>query len=135
MNRVKSREHLLQLAYQMEITSESALQTFNDFVENEELLKSDLDLEYIKSGLLGIEENKEKINSLIEEQLVKWKLNRISKVNLSILRISVYEMLFAEDVPGKVSINEAIELCKKYSDNKSVSFINGVLDKVYKSIN
>lgn len=135
MNRVKSREHLLQLAYQMEITSESALQTFNDFVENEELLKSDLDLEYIKSGLLGIEKNKEKINSLIEEQLVKWKLNRISKVNLSILRISVYEMLFAEDVPGKVSINEAIELCKKYSDNKSVSFINGVLDKVYKSIN
>ena len=135
MNRVKSREHLLQLVYQMEITSESALQTFNDFVENEEILKSDLDLEYIKAGLLGIEENKEKINSLIEEQLVKWKLNRISKVNLAILRISVYEMLFAEDVPGKVSINEAIELCKKYSDNKSVSFINGVLDKVYKSIN
>ena len=135
MNRVKSREHLLQLVYQMEITSESALQTFNDFVENEEILKSDLDLEYIKAGLLGIEENKEKINSLIEEQLVKWKLNRISKVNLAILRISVYEMLFAEDVPGKVSINEAIELCKKYSDNKSVSFINGVLDQVYKSIN
>lgn len=135
MNRVKSREHLLQLAYQMEITSESALETFNDFVENEEILKSDLDLEYIKAGLLGIEENKEKINSLIETQLVKWKLNRISKVNLSILRISVYEMLFAEDVPGKVSINEAIELCKKYSDNKSVSFINGVLDKIYKSLN
>lgn len=135
MNRVKSREHLLQLAYQMEITSESALQTFNDFVENEEILKSDLDLEYIKAGLLGIEENKEKLNSLIEAQLVKWKLNRISKVNLSILRISVYEMLFAEDVPGKVSINEAIELCKKYSDNKSVSFINGVLDKIYKSMN
>lgn len=135
MNRVKSREHLLQLAYQMEITSESALQTFNDFVENEEILKSDLDLAYIKAGLLGIEENKEKLNSLIEAQLVKWKLNRISKVNLSILRISVYEMLFAEDVPGKVSINEAIELCKKYSDNKSVSFINGVLDKIYKSMN
>lgn len=135
MNRVKSREHLLQLAYQMEITSESALETFNDFVENEEILKSDLDLEYIKAGLLGIEENKDKINSLIETQLVKWKLNRISKVNLSILRISAYEMLFAEDVPGKVSINEAIELCKKYSDNKSVSFINGVLDKIYKSLN
>ncbi|MDZ5252768.1 transcription antitermination factor NusB [Clostridium sp. LIBA-8841] len=135
MNRVKSREHLLQLAYQMEITSESALQTFNDFVENEEILKSDLDLAYIKAGLLGIEKNKEKLNSLIEAQLVKWKLNRISKVNLSILRISVYEMLFAEDVPGKVSINEAIELCKKYSDNKSVSFINGVLDKIYKSMN
>ncbi|MBI6091650.1 transcription antitermination factor NusB [Clostridium perfringens] len=134
MNRVKSREYLLQLAYQMEITSETALETFNSFMENEDISKDDLDLAYIKSGLLGIEENKEKLDSLIESQLVKWKLNRISKVNLSILRISTYEILFAEDVPGKVSINEAIELCKKYSDNKSVSFINGVLDKVYKNM-
>ena len=123
MNRVKSREYLLQLAYQMEITSETALETFNSFMENEDISKDDLDLAYIKSGLLGIEENKEKLDSLIESQLVKWKLNRISKVNLSILRISTYEMLFA-----------AIELCKKYSDNKSVSFINGVLDKVYKNM-
>ncbi|EGT3615731.1 transcription antitermination factor NusB [Clostridium perfringens] len=135
MNRVKSREYLLQLAYQMEITSETAIETFNSFMENEDISKDDLDLAYIKSGLVGIEENKEKLNSLIEAQLVKWKLNRISKVNLSILRIATYEMLFAEDVPGKVSINEAIELCKKYSDNKSVSFINGVLDKVYKNMN
>ncbi|PWX66177.1 transcription antitermination factor NusB [Clostridium perfringens] len=134
MNRVKSREYLLQLAYQMETTSETALETFNSFMENEDISKDDLDLAYIKSGLLGIEENKEKLDSLIESQLVKWKLNRISKVNLSILRISTYEILFAEDVPGKVSINEAIELCKKYSDNKSVSFINGVLDKVYKNM-
>lgn len=134
MNRVKSREYLLQLAYQMEITSETALETFNSFMENEDISKDDLDIAYIKSGLLGIEENKEKLDSLIESQLVKWKLNRISKVNLSILRISTYEILFAEDVPGKVSINEAIELCKKYSDNKSVSFINGVLDKVYKNM-
>ena len=134
MNRVKSREYLLQLAYQMEITSETALETFNSFMENEDISKDDLDLAYIKSGLLGIEENKEKLDSLIESQLVKWKLNRISKVNLSILRISTYEILSAEDVPGKVSINEAIELCKKYSDNKSVSFINGVLDKVYKNM-
>ncbi|HFE9681925.1 TPA: transcription antitermination factor NusB [Clostridium perfringens] len=134
MNRVKSREYLLQLAYQMEITSETALETFNSFMENEDISKDDLDLAYIKSGLLGIEENKKKLDSLIESQLVKWKLNRISKVNLSILRISTYEILFAEDVPGKVSINEAIELCKKYSDNKSVSFINGVLDKVYKNM-
>lgn len=134
MNRVKSREYLLQLAYQMEITSETALETFNSFMENEDISKDDLDLAYIKSGLLGIEENKEKLDSLIESQLVKWKLNRISKVNLSILRISTYEILFAEDVPGKVSINEAIELCKKYSDNKSVSFINGVLDKVYNNM-
>ena len=134
MNRAKSREYLLQLAYQMEITSETALETFNSFMENEDISKDDLDLAYIKSGLLGIEENKEKLDSLIESQLVKWKLNRISKVNLSILRISTYEILFAEDVPGKVSINEAIELCKKYSDNKSVSFINGVLDKVYKNM-
>ncbi len=70
-------------------------------MENEDISKDDLDLAYIKSGLLGIEENKEKLDSLIESQLVKWKLNRISKVNLSILRISTYEILFAEDVPER----------------------------------
>lgn len=133
MNRVKSRENLLQLAYQMEITGDTAAETYESFMENEEISKDDLDLAYIKTCLEGIKENKERLDEIITAQLVNWKLNRISKVNLSILRVAIYEIMHKEDIPEKVSINEAIELCKKYSDDKSVSFINGVLDKVYKN--
>lgn len=134
MNRVKSRELLLQLVYQMGITSDTPQETFQTLIENEDISKEDIDLEYIKDCLIGINENKEAIDEKISLQLVSWKLNRVSKVNLSILRIAVYELIFRKDIPEKVSINEAIELCKKYSDDKSVSFINGVLDKVYKSL-
>jgi N utilization substance protein B len=134
MNRVKSREYLLQLTYQMNINKESYDETFESFMDNEEEDKDDLDLSFIKVGLKGIQDNLQVIDNKIEEQLVNWKLNRISKVNLSILRIAIYEMLFREDIPAKVSINEAIELAKKFSDEKSVSFINGVLDQVYKNI-
>ena len=134
MNRSKSREYLLQLVYQMEITGDTPEETFNGFMENNEDKKDNLDLDYIKSALEGIKLNKENIGSKISAQLVNWKLNRISKVNLAILEVAVYEMLFKEDIPEKVSINEAIELCKKYSDDKSVAFINGVLDKAYKNL-
>ena len=134
MNRAKSREYLLQLVYQMEITGDTPEETFNGFMENNEDKKDNLDLDYIKSALEGIKLNKENIDSKISAQLVNWKLNRISKVNLAILEVAVYEMLFKEDIPEKVSINEAIELCKKYSDDKSVAVINGVLDKAYKNL-
>ena len=112
MNRAKSREYLLQLVYQMEITGDTPEETFNGFMENNEDKKDNLDLDYIKSALEGIKLNKENIDSKISAQLVNWKLNRISKVNLAILEVAVYEMLFKEDIPEKVSINEAIELCK-----------------------
>lgn len=81
-----------------------------------------------------MEENRENIDKKIEDSLTKWKLDRISKVNLSILRLAIGEMLYIEDVPEKVAINEAIEMTKKYSDEKSVSFINGVLDKAFKNL-
>lgn len=133
MNRVKSREILLQLNYQMMVTGDTVEEIFNSLMENEEIDKSDVDLEYIKLALIEISECAEEIDKKIAEQLVNWKLKRISKVNLAILKIAVYEMLKREDIPEKVSINEALELCKKFSDDKSVSFINGVLDKIYKS--
>lgn len=134
MNRKKSREYLMQLIYQMEITKESAGEVFDTFMENEEIDKRGIDLTYIKSCLIGVMREKEIIDAKIESKLVNWKLNRVSKVNLAIARLSIYEMLMHKDeeIPAKVSINEAIELCKEFSDEKSVSFINGLLDKVYK---
>ncbi|MFR5264077.1 transcription antitermination factor NusB [Clostridium sp.] len=134
MNRKKSREYLLQLVYQMGITGDNAQDVFDMFMEDEEISKNNLDLEYIKTSLVGIAENKEVIEEKISAQLVNWKINRIAKVNLAILKVAVYEMMHKEDIPAKVSINEAIELCKKFSEEKSISFINGVLDKIYKNL-
>ncbi|MGL4741961.1 MAG: transcription antitermination factor NusB [Sarcina sp.] len=135
MNRKKSREYLMQLVYQMEITKESAGEVFDSFMENEEIDKNGLDLTYIKSCLIGIMREKDLLDAKIKENLVNWKVERLSKVNLSIIRVAVYELLIykEDDIPGKVSINEAIELCKSFSDEKSVSFVNGVLDKIYKN--
>lgn len=132
MNRKKSREYLMQLVYQMQITKESAAEVFESFVENEELSKDGIDLSYIKTCLIGIMTNKDIIDEKISENLVNWKIGRISKVNLAILRVAIYELLYKEDIPAKVAMNEAIEICKEFSEEKSVSFINGVLDKVYK---
>ena len=93
-----------------------------------------IDVEYIKSVVKVVTDNLGTIDDKILSSLVNWKLDRISKVNLTILRLAVGEMLFIEDVPGGAAINEAIELTKKYSDDKSSSFINGVLDKILKTL-
>ena len=100
---------------------------------NEDLDTDTLDMNFIKKIVTGINENLEAINGIIEENSDNWKLNRISKINLAILRVAIYEMVFSEDTPEPVAINEAVELSKHYSDDKSVSFINAVLDRIYKS--
>lgn len=134
MKRQKSREIAMELLFGMALSKNSYEETIENFVENYEMDINTIDLEYVKNTVKVVSENLEKIDSIITGSLVNWKLDRISKVNLTILRLAVGEMLFVEDVPEKVAINEAIELTKRYSDEKSVSFVNGVLDKAFKSI-
>ena len=78
--------------------------------------------------------SKEEIDEIIKNSLINWTIERVSKVNLIIVRLAIAEMLYIDDVPEVVAINEAIELTKKYSDDKSVSFVNGALDKAFKNI-
>ena len=134
MSRKLSREKAMELVFSTMISGDSHIEAVDTFVDNYEDDIEALDLTYIKEGLKGIEENKEYIDSLIEKNLQNWKINRISKVNLAILRLGVYEMKYRDDVPDRVAINEALDLTKKYSDLKSKSFINGVLDKILKEI-
>lgn len=134
MNRKRSREIAMELLFGMTLSKNTIGETIENFKEDYEMKLNTIDLEYIIKALEKVEENKEIIDKKIEDALTNWKIDRISKVNLSILRLSIAEMLYLEDVPGRVSINEAIELTKKYSDEKSVSFVNGVLDKVLKSL-
>ena len=133
MSRKKSREKAMELLFGMTLSKETPNEVIETFVDNYEDNIKELDLDYIKETLEGVEQHKSEIDSIIESNLQNWKIDRISKVNLTILRMGVYERIFESDVPDKVALNEAIELGKVYSDEKSVSFINGVLDKVLKT--
>ncbi|MBS5938955.1 transcription antitermination factor NusB [Clostridium sartagoforme] len=134
MNRKKSREIAMELLFGMTLSKNSLEETISTFKEDFEMKLSTIDLEYIEKILSKVEENKEAIDKKIEGALTNWKFERISKVNLSILRLAIAEILYQDDVPGSVAINEAVEITKKYSDEKSVSFINAVLDKALKSL-
>ena len=115
MKRQKSREKAMELLFSMELSKNSYEETIENFVEDYEMNLNTLDIEYIKSVIKTVTDNLEVIDKKIVESLVNWKLDRISKVNLTILRLAVGEMMFVEDVPGSVAINEAVELTKKYS--------------------
>ena len=86
--------------------------------------------DYVKNVFFGSYENSGKIDDAMEKHLKGWKKERISPVSMAILKLGCYEIMFMEDIPSKVSINEAIELSKKYDDEKSYSFVNGVLNAV-----
>lgn len=130
MNRRKSREIAMKLLFEMSINKEKYEDIIENFKENTDVDLKDVDMSYIIKVLAGVHENITEIDKNIEVHLVKWKLNRLSKMNLAILRISTYEILFEEEIPGKVSVNEGIELAKKYGEDSSPAFINGILAKM-----
>ena len=84
--------------------------------------------DYVKKTFFGVYENFRAIEECIEKCLVGWKRERVSVASVAILRLSVYELMFMEDIPVKVSINEAVEIAKKYDDDKAYTFVNGVLN-------
>lgn len=90
--------------------------------------------EYIKKVFCGVFDNIEEIDSLISENAVGWKIERISKTALSVLRLAIFEIKFYDDIPASVSVNEAVELCKKYATKEDASFVNGILSTVIKKL-
>ncbi|GAA0689454.1 MULTISPECIES: transcription antitermination factor NusB [Clostridium] len=133
MSRKRSREVAMELLFENSIKKEKPEEIIENFLENTEYDIENLDMTYIRDILSGIESNISQIDETIEKYLVKWKLSRISKVNLSILRLATYEILFDDKIPFRVSINEALDLTRRYSDESSVAFVNGVLDKISKN--
>jgi N utilization substance protein B len=130
MNRRKSREAAMKLLFEMSINKEKYEDIIENFKENTDMDLVDIDIEYITKVLAGVQENTKEIDKNIEKHLIKWKLDRLSKMNLAILRISTYEILFEEEIPNKVSVNEGIELAKKYGEDSSPAFVNGILAKM-----
>ena len=132
MNRSASREKAFKLVYSLEVQREKIMDEQIDlFIEGEDI-NDENTIEYIKSIVNGINDNIEKINEIISKNLKPgWTLERISKIDLALLKIAIYEIIYT-DTPYKVAINEAVELSKKYGEETSPNFINGVLASVIK---
>ena len=134
MNRSDMREHTFKLIYSLEIQKVDNIQEQVDLYFESNNIKDEETKKYITDAILGIEKNKAEILSDIEKNLKEeWKLNRISKMDLSVLKLAIYEIKFSE-VPYKVSINEAVELAKKYGEDKSKKFVNGILASIVKEM-
>lgn len=134
MNRSDMRENAFKLIYSLEIQKTENIQEQIDLYFESNNIKDEEAKKYITDAVNGIEKNKQEILSDIEKNLKEeWKLNRISKMDLSILKLAIYEIKFS-DVPYKVSINEAVELAKKYGEDKSKNFVNGVLASIVKEM-
>ena len=134
MKRQRSREIAMELLFGMALSKNSYEETIENFVEDYEMDLKTIDLEYIKEVIKSVSEHKDEIDEKIKNSLINWTIERMSKVNLTIIRLAIAEMLYINDVPEVVAINEAVELTKKYSDEKSVSFVNGALDKAFKNL-
>ncbi len=132
MKRSQLREIAFTLIYSSEIQKEMNEEQLNYFIE-ENNLENKEEIDYIISIFNGVKQNNEQITELISQNLKeKWTTNRISKINLSILKVAIYELLYSK-VPYKVVINEAVELAKNYGDDSSKSFVNGILASIVKS--
>ena len=128
MRRRKARELALRILYQGETNRddpESALNTYCEIFPYQQDI-----IDYARRLLSGIKQHQDMIDTKMTASCEHWRLDRITYVDRNILRVGIYEMLFVPDVPPKVSIDEAIELGKKYGNEDSRAFINGVLDKV-----
>ena len=131
MNISKMREYAFELVFETEVQKEYNEELVELFLENNEVEEKEAK-KYIRKMLEGIKENEEQIKAKIVENLKSdWTIERISKINVAILKVAIYEMLFKE-VPYKVAINEAIEIAKKYGDDNSPNFVNGILASVVK---
>lgn len=130
MNRSAIREQAFKLIYSLEIQKQEPLEEqIQIYLENNHISDKKAQ-EYINDAVLGIEKNKDEILSSIEKNLrAEWKIERISKIDLSILKLAIYEIKY-KDIPFKVVINEAVELAKKYGEDSSKNFINGILASV-----
>lgn len=133
MNRREARELLFTLVFEYEFKkNEDYSALYADALLNREEIEDD---SFVKANFEGIILNLEEIDKKISEHLAPgWRISRLSKVSLAVMRVATYEILYCENIPASVSINEAIELVKKYDEGKTPKFVNGVLNSVSKSV-
>ena len=135
MGRSKNREEAFKLLYSLQVIKEmNSEEQTKLFIEEENIISDDTK-KYVKNIISGIEENNDDIEKQISENIKSdWSISRISKIDLTLLKLGIYEILYSK-LPYKVVINEVVELAKKYGDDKSKSFVNGVLASIVKKNN
>lgn len=122
MKRHEAREKALQVLFQLDNTELTINEAIVHILEDE----NDTFFEQI---VRGTAEKMEEIDTALEDKLENWSLSRLPKIERTVLRLAVYELLFMQETPNRVVLNEAIELCKTFGDEKSSKFVNGVLSK------
>ncbi len=133
-SRRQAREQALQLLYQVDIGQSSLDDALRRFWENEEQPTDPDVAEFARILARGATNHAERVNELITEASINWRINRMSYVDRNILRLAVFEFLECEDIPAMVSMNEAIELGKRFGTTESSSFINGILDRIARNL-
>ena len=131
MNRKTARENAFILLFELASKNDETAEEIFEKAVNIRSLECD---DFVKSVFFGANENLKVIDESIEKSLVGWKSARLSIVSKAILRLAVYELTFVEDIPAKVSINEAIELSKKFDDEKAYMLVNGSLNAVAEAL-
>ncbi|WP_408956643.1 transcription antitermination factor NusB [Natroniella sp. ANB-PHB2] len=132
VNRHQAREIAIQVLYQMDINKEGLEENLS--ILSQEQPELDLSSGFLVEIIEGTVNNLEQIDRLITQNTVGWKIERMSKVDKSIIRLAVYEILHQAEIPIAVSINEAVELAKSFSDQQSSKFVNGVLGNIADSL-
>jgi len=133
MSRRRAREHVFTLLFQMTFVSQEEFQEKIDLFFKYNNIKEE-DKQYIKEEVRGVLSKLDTIDELLSQHSKKWKIDRMSRVDLSILRLAVFEITYRDDIPNSVAINEAVELAKKYSGDQSPSFVNGILGSISSSL-
>ncbi|MCR4904298.1 MAG: transcription antitermination factor NusB [Butyrivibrio sp.] len=130
MKRTELREQVFKLLFRVEFNSMEEMSEQEDlFIENDDKEMSEADATYIKEKYEKIADKLSEIDELINKETKGWDTTRIAKVDLAIIRLAIYEIKYDETVPTGVAINEAVELAKKYGQDQSQAFVNGVLAK------
>ena len=130
MKRSEQREHIFKVIFGIEFNEDGELTEQSDLYLGDIEDAKEKYLEYIRTKAANITAKVPEIDALINEHATGWKTRRMNKVDLTILRLAVYEIKWDEDVPTGVAINEAVELAKKYSSDEGPAFINAVLAKI-----
>jgi len=132
--RRQAREWVVQFLFQTEFNPGELDEALADFWDDEEKTPLERDRNYVNEMIHGVLDQQLKIDRTLKRYTDNWDVDRLGVLERMVLRVAVYEMLFRDDVPPVVSINEAIEIAKAYSDRKSARFVNGVLDRVQKEL-
>ena len=135
MKRTEAREEAFKLLYSLQLMKEEKIEEQIDLYVNQNEITDQEAIKYINDIITGTNKENENLEKMISENIkTEWDINRISKIDLTLLKLGIYEIVYSK-LPYKVVINEVVELAKKYGDDSSKSFINGVLASIIKKLN